>query len=280
MGESKKKKGGGITTVLLILVLIIGLSLLLYPTVSDYINSLNQSNVISHYTEIVADMDDEECQRLIEAARKYNESIHDRDNVLVLSYEEEQLYKSLLNVSPDGAMGYIEIPSIKCTLPIHHGTSNIVLQTAIGHLEWTSLPVGGEGTHSVVSGHRGLPSAKLFTNLDKLEKGDIFIIRVLNEVMTYEVDQITIIRPDEVDVLKIEEGEDYCTLFTCTPYAINTHRLCVRGRRIDNIEESKKIHVTSEAMQIEPLLVAPIVAMPILLLLFVIASIANRRARR
>lgn len=278
--STKKGIGSRITTVLLVLVLLIGLSLLLYPVISDYINSINQSNVISHYTEIVADMDDEECQKLLEAARKYNQNITKRDNVLVLSPEEEAEYKSLLNISPDGAMGYIEIPSIQCTLPIHHGTSNVVLQTAIGHLEWTSLPVGGEGTHSVVSGHRGLPSAKLFTNLDRLEKGDIFIIRILNEVITYEVDQITVIKPDEIEILKIEAGMDYCTLFTCTPYAINTHRLCVRGHRIDNIEESKKIHVTSEAMQIEPLLVAPIVATPILLLLYIFACIANRRAKR
>ncbi len=279
METTKKGKGNNITTMLLILVLLIGLSLLLYPTVSDYINSLNQSGVISHYTEIVADMDDEECEKLLEAAKNYNENISKRDNVLVLSPEEEAEYKSLLNVSADGAMGYIEIPSIKCTLPIYHGTSNVVLQTAIGHLEWTSLPVGGEGTHSVVSGHRGLPSAKLFTNLDKLQEGDIFIIRVLNEVITYEVDQITVIKPDEIEVLKIEEGMDYCTLFTCTPYAINTHRLCVRGHRIENIEESKQIHIISEAMQIEPLLVAIVMAIPMLIILFIIASVANNRKR-
>lgn len=280
MNKAKKGKGNHLTTVLLIFVFLIGLSLLLYPTVSDYINSLNQSNVISHYTEIVADLNEDECAEMLEAARAYNEKMRKREKKPELSEEEEVEYKQLLNISSDGTMGYIEIPSIQCTLPIYHGTSSYVLQNAIGHLEWTSLPVGGEGTHSVVSGHRGLPSAKLFTNLDKLEEGDIFIIRVLNEVITYEVDKITVITPDQIDVLRIEEGKDYCTLFTCTPYAINTHRLCVRGHRIENIAESKTIRVTSDALQIEPLLVAPIVASPILLLLFIIASVVSRKSRR
>lgn len=280
MDKTNKRKGNRLTTFLLVLVLLIGLSLLLYPTISNYINSINQSNVISHYTEIVANMEDEDCQKLIEAAREYNKNITKRENLLVLSPEEEAEYKSLLNVSPEGALGYIEIPSIQCTLPIHHGTRSTVLQTAIGHLEWTSLPVGGEGTHAVVSGHRGLPSAKLFTNLDKLQEGDVFMIRVLNEVYTYEVDQITVIKPDEIDVLKIEEGKDYCTLFTCTPYAINTHRLCVRGHRIENIEESQKIRITSEAVQIKPVVIAPIVAAPLLLVLFLIASVCHRKIKK
>ena len=267
-------------TLLLVLIFLIGLGLVIYPTVSDYINSLHQSNVITRYTETVASMQDDECVEMLEAARRFNEKLLDRSNAIAMSDEELEEYNKLLDATGDGTIGYIEIPSIQCVLPIYHGTSSYVLQTAIGHLEWTSLPVGGESTHSVVSGHRGLPSAKLFTNLDKLEKGDVFMLRVLDEVLTYEVDQILIVEPDEVDCLQVESGMDYCTLFTCTPYAINTHRLCVRGHRIENIEQSKKIHVTSEAMQIEPLIVAPVIAVPILLLILIIASIVSKFSYR
>ena len=166
-------------------------------------------------------------------------------------------------------MGYIEIPSIKVALPIYHGTEDTVLQHAIGHLEWSGLPVGGKGSHCVLSGHRGLPSAKLFTNLDKLAEGDTFILRVLDEALTYEVDQILIVEPQDVDALRIIDGGDYCTLVTCTPYGINTHRLLVRGHRVENTEEAHTVYVTADAMQIEPLLVAPAVAIPILLVLLV-----------
>lgn len=176
-------------------------------------------------------------------------------------------------------MGYIEIPSIDCSLPIYHGTEESVLQTAIGHLEWTSLPVGGESTHCVLSGHRGLPSAKLFTNLDKLVEGDVFMLRILDEVLTYEVDQILIVEPQETAELQIVEGQDYCTLVTCTPYGINTHRLLVRGHRIDNMEEAKTVHVTADAVQIEPMIVAPIVAIPILLVLFIALIIPRHKKR-
>ncbi len=273
--KTQKRRSRSFTTILLVLVFIVGFSLLLYPTISDYINSLHQSKVISSYSEFVSNIDDETYEKILKAARDYNETIATRQNDFSLSPEEKEVYNKLLNVSGDGIMGYIEIPSIKCTLPICHGTSESVLQTAIGHLEWTSLPIGGESTHSVVSGHRGLPSAKLFTNLDKLAEGDIFMIRVLDEVLTYEVDQILIIEPDQVESLRVENGKDYCTLFTCTPYGVNTHRMCVRGRRIDNIEESKTIHVTSDAMQIEPLIVAPIVAFPILLVVFIIIMMSK-----
>ena len=165
-------------------------------------------------------------------------------------------------------MGYIEIPTIKLSLPIYHGTEDSVLQIAVGHLDWTSLPAGGESTHCVLSGHRGLPSAKLFTNLDQLVEGDTFVIRVLDEVLTYEVDRILIVEPDDVSALQIEPGKDLCTLVTCTPYGINSHRLLVRGHRVEN--QSEAIRVTSDAIQIEPLLVAPAVALPILLILLIV----------
>ena len=198
----------------------------------------------------------------------------------LLSDEQKAEYDRLLDVSGLGVMGYIEIPSIDCSLPIYHGTEESVLQIAVGHLKWSSLPVGGESTHCVLSGHRGLPSAKLFTNLDKLQAGDIFLLRVLDEVLTYEVDQILIVEPQETGALRIEKGKDYCTLVTCTPYGINTHRLLVRGHRIDNIEEAKTVRVTADAIQIEPLLVAPVVAIPILLLLMILLLLPKQPRKK
>lgn len=266
----KKNKLDKFITILLCLLLFFGLSLLLYPTVSDYLNSLHQTKAIVNYTEEVENLDEETYDEMWEAVRQYNQSILEKDNIYLLSEEERQQYEELLNVSGLGVMGYIEIPLIDCILPIYHGTEESVLQTAIGHLEWSSLPGGGENTHCVLSGHRGLPSAKLFTNLDKLAEGDTFMIRVLDEVLTYEVDQILIVEPHETEALQIVAGEDYCTLVTCTPYGINTHRLLVRGHRTDNLEEKDSIRVTADAVQLEPLLVAPIVAMPILLVVLLI----------
>ena len=271
-----KKKKGNFTTLLLILVLLAGLSLLLYPSVSDYWNSFHQTRAIATYAEEVANLNQDQYDEIWAAAESYNASLTDRVNAYLLSDAHKEEYQQLLNVSGLGVMGYIEIPSIDCSLPIYHGTEESVLQIAVGHLEWSSLPVGGESTHCVLSGHRGLPSAKLFTNLDKLREGDIFLLRILDEVLTYEVDQILIVEPQEVGALQIVEGQDYCTLVTCTPYGINTHRLLVRGHRIDNVEEAKTVRVTADAVQIEPLLVAPIVAIPILLLLLILLLLPKR----
>lgn len=271
-----KKKKGNFTTLLLILVLLAGLSLLLYPSVSDYWNSFHQTRAIATYAEKVANLNQDQYDEIWAAAESYNASLTNRVNAYLLSDAQKEEYQQLLNVSGLGVMGYIEIPSIDCSLPIYHGTEESVLQIAVGHLEWSSLPVGGESTHCVLSGHRGLPSVKLFTNLDKLREGDIFLLRILDEVLTYEVDQILIVEPQEVGALQIVEGQDYCTLVTCTPYGINTHRLLVRGHRIDNIEEAKTVRVTADAVQIEPLLVAPIVAIPILLLLLILLLLPKR----
>ena len=279
MRKNQKKKGS-FTTVLLIIILLVGLSLLLYPSVSDYWNSFHQSKAISQYAEQVATLDEDRYAELWDAAADYNRSLLDRSNVYLLNDTQKEQYRQLLDVSGTGVMGYIEIPSIQCSLPIYHGTEESVLQIAVGHLEWTSLPVGGGSTHCVLSGHRGLPSAKLFTNLDKLVIGDVFMLRILDEVLTYEVDQILIVEPQETAALKIVEGQDYCTLVTCTPYGINTHRLLVRGHRIDNIPEAKAVHVTADAMQIEPMLVAPIVAIPILLVLFVALMIPGHKKHK
>ena len=265
----KNKKGNSITFIL-ILVLLAGLSLLLYPSVSDYWNSFHQTQAIASYAENVATLDQARYDALWEEAKAYNASLLGRSNAYLLSEAQRAQYDELLDVSGLGVMGYIEIPSIGCSLPVYHGTEESVLQIAVGHLDWTSLPVGGASTHCVLSGHRGLPSAKLFTNLDKLVEGDVFMLRVLDEVLTYEVDQILIVEPQEVAALQIVEGKDYCTLVTCTPYGVNTHRLLVRGHRIENIEEAKAVRITADAIQIEPLLVAPIVAIPMLLLLLIL----------
>ena len=271
-----KKKGNHLITILLVLIFLLGLSLLLYPAVSDYWNSKHQTRAIAVYSEEVSGLDEDQYQALWEAAAAYNASLLERNNAYLLTEEQKAAYEQLLNVSGLGIMGYIEIPSIDCSLPIYHGTEESVLQIAIGHLEWTSLPVGGESTHCVLSGHRGLPSAKLFTNLDKLQEGDVFLLRVLDEVLTYEVDQILIVEPQETGALRIVEGEDYCTLVTCTPYGINTHRLLVRGHRIENAPEARLVRVTADAVQIEPLLVAPIVALPMLLLLLILLLLPKR----
>ena len=228
-----KKKKDNYITLLLFLILLAGLSLLLYPSVSDYWNSLHQTRAIATYAEEVANLNQDQYDEIWAAAESYNASLTDRVNAYQLSDAQKEEYQQLLNVSGLGVMGYIEIPEIDVSLPIYHGTEDPVLQVAVGHLEWTSLPVGGESTHCVLSGHRGLPSAKLFTNLDKLREGDTFLLRVLDEILTYEVDQILIVEPQDTAALEIVEGQDYCTLVTCTPYGINTHRLLVRGHRID-----------------------------------------------
>ena len=265
-----KNKKGTLTTVLLIAVLLVGLGLLLYPTFSDYWNSLHQSRAIQSYTTEASTLDTQQYEQMLLDAQAYNARLAAQGSSYKLTDEQLAEYEGLLNLSGNGVMGYIEIPSIDCSLPVYHGTDDGVLQVAIGHLEWTSLPVGGEGSHCVLSGHRGLPSAKLFTNLDKLQKGDVFMLRVLEEQLTYEVDRILIVEPHELDALQIEDGKDYCTLVTCTPYGINTHRLLVRGHRIENAEEVRTVRVTADAVLIDPLTVAPIVSIPLLLLLLVL----------
>ena len=256
-----------------------GLSLLLYPTVSDYWNSFHQSRAIASYAEAVAELDDGMYEKMWQEAVEYNEKLKEKDNRWVLTEEEQEEYDSILNVSGTGIMGYIEIPEIKVSLPIYHGVDEGILQIAIGHITGTSLPVGGEGTHCVVSGHRGLPSAKLFTDLDKLVEGDIFMMRVLDETLTYEVDQILIVEPEDTSSLEIEEGKDLCTLVTCTPYGVNSHRMLVRGHRIENLEDSSSIRVTADAQLIDSKLVAPAIAAPILLVMLLVVLIRHRKRR-
>ncbi len=228
-----------LSTIILVLILLTGLSLMLYPTVSEYWNRYHQSRLISEYTEDVKELDTEEYTRMWQDAEEYNRELARDGNCWNMTEDEKQRYYSLLNIGGTGVMGYIKIPKIKCSLPIYHGTDKSILQVAIGHIEGSSLPVGGSSTHCVLSGHRGLPSAKLFTNLDQMEKGDIFLLKILNETLAYKVDQIKVVLPEEIDDLKIEEGKDLCTLVTCTPYGVNSHRLLVRGHRVAYTEKQE-----------------------------------------
>ena len=269
-----------LSTIILILVFLTGLSLLLYPTVSDYWNSFHQSRAIATYASEVAALDDDAYDEMWAAAQDYNQRLAKRENPLRQSEEDLEEYETLLNLNGTGVMGYIEIPELKVSLPVYHGVDEGVLQIAVGHIPGTSLPTGGKGTHSVLSGHRGLPSAKLFTNLDQLREGDIFMLRILDETLTYEVDQILIVEPHEVAALAMDPNEDYCTLVTCTPYGINTHRLLVRGHRVENQEVAKTVRVTADAMQIEPVIVAPMVAAPMLLCLMLWVLLRNPKKKK
>ena len=268
-----------LSTIILVLAFFIGVSLLLYPSVSDYINSLHQTQAIAQYEKDVAKLSDEEFNRLWDEAKEFNRMLAKKENQWIISDDEKEEYERVLNANGSGAMGYIEIPKINCYLPIYHGTDDGVLQTSIGHLEGSSLPIGGEDTHCILSGHRGLPSAKLFSELDKLNTGDTFFLHTLEQVLTYEVDQILIVLPSEVEALKIESGKDQCTLVTCTPYGINSHRMLVRGHRIENETEEPTVRVVADAIQIEPVVVAPIVAAPILLLLMIWVLIGSRKKK-
>ena len=274
------KKKGNFLNILLVLVFFVGLSLLLYPSVSEYWNSFHQTRAIAAYAGEVAALDDGIYDELLEAARDYNQRLAQREEPLNQSEEDLAEYGSLLNLDGSGIMGYIEIPELKVSLPIYHSVDDGVLQVAVGHMPGTSLPVGGKGTHSALSGHRGLPSARLFTDLDQLREGDTFLLQILDETLTYEVDQVLIVEPNEVGVLAIDPEEDYCTLVTCTPYGVNTHRLLVRGHRIENQANAASIRVTADAMQIEPVIVAPIVAAPMLLCLMLWVLLRDPRKKK
>ena len=266
--------------VLLIIIFLVGLSLLLYPTVSDYWNSLHQSSAIASYVEEIAEVNDDVYKEIWSSANAYNQKIAESGNIWTPDEEQLQEYKQQLSVSKTGIMGYIDIPAIDCRLPIYHGTDDAVLQIAVGHIEGSSLPVGGPNTHCVLSGHRGLPSAKLFTDLDKLSEGDIFMVQVLDETLTYEIKKVLIVKPYEVDALKIEEGKDLCTLVTCTPYGINSHRMLVQGSRIETEKEVQAARVTADAVQIEPLIIAPIVAAFFIVILWILLLVSIRGRKR
>ena len=256
--------------------------MILYPTFADWWNSFHQSRAVASYMDSVSALDTEQYEEILAEADAYNQKLAETGILWTLDEEQEKEYNDQLNVNDSGIMGYIDIPKINITLPIYHGIDEAVLQVAIGHIAGSSLPVGGENTHCIVSGHRGLPSARLFTDLDKLVDGDTFTMTVLNRTVTYQVDQIRIVEPTDLSDLLIEEGKDYCTLVTCTPYGINTHRLLVRGHRVANAQGDAP--VIADAMQIETIYIAPFLAVPILILLvigmFILTGRQQRRNRR
>ena len=270
-----KKK---LLTLLIVILLLSGMSLMLYPVVSDHLNRMSRAGDISAYVASVADTGEDDYRMILDRAVKYNEQLASKPAHWVLDDEETADYESQLDVAGKGIIAYIEIPKLNCSLPIYHGTGDDVLQIAIGHLAGSSLPVGGKSTHCVVSGHRGLPSAKLFTNLDKLCEGDVFTVRTLNEVLSYEVDRISIVLPTETEKLQIVPGEDLCTLMTCTPYGVNTHRLLVRGRRVEGAQNDE-IRVTADALQVDPLIVASVMLVAVIPLIIIAAVILTARGK-
>lgn len=270
-----------ITTISLILILLIGLSLILYPSISNWWNETRSSKVISDYSELVAELKEDEYEQLWADAVAYNADRAKAFNPYLLTSEQKQVYQSVLNLGGNGVMGYIEIPSIGVSLPIYHTVNEDILQVAAGHVEWSDLPVGGAGTHSVLSGHRGLPSAKLFTDLDDLREGDVFMLRILNTLLTYEVDQILIVDPEDVKDLQRVPEQDLCTLVTCTPYGVNTHRLLVRGHRIENTPEAAVIRVTANAVPLDSMIVALIAGIPMMFVSMTgLLLISKHRSRR
>lgn len=268
-----------ISTIFIILIFLAGLGFISYPTVSNLWNQAHQSRAIATYSEQVEKLDDSENKAMLKAARKYNKSLLKKSDHWKLSKKDKKKYESFLDVSGTGIMGYIEIPKIDCSLPVYHGTDEGALQIAIGHLEGSSLPVGGKSTHSVLSGHRGLPSARLFTDLDQMEEGDIFILNVLGRKLAYEVDQIKVVLPEEMSDLEVIEGQDLCTLVTCTPYGINTHRLLVRGHRTKYVEE-KVEEQKVQTKKVDIRLVAAGAAGALVLIIIIIVVVVKRRRRR
>lgn len=267
-------------TLLIVVVFVAGLSFLLYPTVSNLWNQAHQSRAIATYTEQVEKLDDSSNKEMLKAARKYNKELLKKADHWKLSKKDKKKYESLLDVSGTGIMGYIEIPKIDCSLPVYHGTDEGALQIAIGHLEGSSLPVGGKSSHCVLSGHRGLPSARLFTDLDQMEEGDTFILNILGHKLAYEVDQIKVVLPEEMSDLEIQEGKDLCTLVTCTPYGINTHRLLVRGHRVKYVETKvqEQKEVSKSKTDIRPVIAGAVAG--VVVLFIIIFAVRRRRKYR
>ena len=266
-----------ISTIILILIFLVGLSVLLYPAVSEWWNSKVETKAIVDYDNTLSNMSEADYEAEFAAADAYNASLREISMPLI-NYSEVPGYDDILNVMGNGMIGYIAIDKINVKLPIYHGTSEGILNVAVGNLSGSSLPVGGESTHAVLSAHRGLPSAKLFSDLDKLKERDTFTITVLNRLLTYEVDHISIVEPDKIEDLYIEEGKDYCTLLTCTPYGINTHRLLVRGHRVENADDGTAV-LTNDAYEMDSLILAPVVATPLLLILFIIVLVKYRKKK-
>ncbi len=291
-----KKKSHRVSNLVLVLILLTGAVIMAYPSFSEYWNSLHQSRAIMGYAQRVAELTNEEYETIWSAALDYNERLPELPNRWLVDHDENLKadYETQLNADGTGNMGYITIPKINVNLPLYHGTTDSVLQTSIGHIAGTSLPAGSThsneedflipdfASHCVLSGHRGLPSARLFSDLDAMEVGDIFYLTILDQTLTYEVDRITVIEPEEMEELEIIPGRDLCTLMTCTPYGINTHRLLVRGSRIENEKKKLNVRITADGLRIDPLYVAPFIAVPVLVLmvLWVLVMTGGRRKNR
>ena len=284
---SRKAKGGKavrltdrIINIILVLALTVGICMLLYPTVSNYWNSFHQTQLIEEYSQEVKSIDADEYERILDEARRYNAQIAEKGIDWRFSDEKRAVYERTLNPFGNGMMGYIRIPKIGVELPIFHGTKGMTMETAVGHMEQSSLPIGGAGSHCMLAGHRGLMSVMIFTHLDELQEGDTFTLRVLNETMTYEVDQIRAVLPNDLSNLIIVPGQDLCTLITCTPYGINTHRLLVRGHRVGTVIDPMSYYVNgafpADAVQIRPLHVAPFIGVPFLIILLALGEIRRR----
>jgi sortase A len=281
-GSKKKKRKkivSKIVTVVLAVFLVVGLGIMFYPSVSDWWNSWHASRSISEYVAAVEQVDNSELERMLSEAEVYNKQLASNHH-FDLDEDEYAEYESLLDISGTGIMGYISIPSINVNLPIYHGTDEAVLQVAAGHLAGSSLPVGGESTHSIISGHRGLPSAKLFSDLDKVVVGDTFVISILNEKITYRVDQIKVVVPEDTSELDIVDGKDYCTLVTCTPYGINTHRMLVRGHRVENEEEELVVFITPDASKVPNSVVSVFIIIPSIVILTIVYMIFTSHKKK
>ena len=264
-------------TVILFGIIAIGSGLIAYPSVADWWNSFHQTRAVAAYAAAVSDLKKEDYDAIFQEAEEYNREISSSGIIWNMTEEQKSEYDKKLSINDSGIMGYIDIPKIHVQLPIYHGTEDTVLQIAIGHIAGSSLPVGGESSHCIVSGHRGLPSARLFTDIDKLVVGDTWTMNILDQTLTYEVDQIRVVLPSDLSELQIEEGKDYCTLLTCTPYGINSHRLLVRGHRIANAQGNAR--VTADALQIEPVYVAPFIGAPVLIILLIILLVSTRKKK-
>ena len=292
--REEKKRKHRVSNWVLVLILFIGIGIAAYPVFSEYWNSLHQTRAIMGYAERVAEMTNEEYEQVWNAALDYNQRLLEKPNRWAIDSDYLDDYETQLNVDATGNMGYISIPKIDVNLPVYHGTSDTVLQTSIGHITGTSLPAGSAHTdpedwlkpdfasHCVLSGHRGLPSARLFSDLDAMEVGDLFYLTILDQTLTYRVDRITVIEPEDMEELEIVPGKDLCTLMTCTPYGINTHRLLVRGSRVENEKNYLEVRVTADAIRIEPVYVAPFIAIPVLVLmaLWVLLMTSGKRKRK
>ncbi len=295
--RQEKKKNHRVSNLALVLILLAGAAIMAYPAFSEYWNSLHQSRAIMGYAQRVAELTNEEYETIWSSALDYNERLLKLPNRWMVEHDEELKadYETQLNADGTGNMGFISIPKINVNLPLYHGTSDSVLQTSIGHIAGTSLPAGSPHTdeadylipdfasHCVLSGHRGLPSARLFSDLDTMEIGDVFYMTILDQTLTYEVDKITVILPEDTEELEIVPGKDLCTLMTCTPYGINTHRLLVRGTRIENEKKKLNVRITADGLRIDPLYVAPFLAIPVLIMMVLwvlVMTSGHRKSRR